>query len=55
MNSKLLSQRGVLAVSVNFGLHTHKLRINFGISIILEWTILSNTGDCIFVDSGSQL
>jgi len=45
----------MLAIGVNFGLHTHKLRKIFGIDIVLEWAVLSDSCDRILVDSSSQL
>ena len=41
----------MLAIAVNLGLHTQKLRKNFGVSVVLEWLILSDSCNCILVDS----
>ena len=54
-NPKHASHHGVLAIGVDFGLHTHKLCENLGIRVVLEWAILSDSCDRIFVDSSSQL
>ena len=54
-NPKRASHRGVLAIGINFGLHTHKLCENLGIRVVLEWAILPDSRNRIFVDGSSQL
>ena len=45
----------MLAIGVDFGLHTHKLSKNFGIDIVFKGAILLDSCNHILVNGSSQL